>query len=92
LKLQSGLGQGETQHGSGSAFYKPVILLNNIVRVFTLTDLYTFVFIEFVLFDGGCIGSAFVDIYQAGFAAEPANFATKPFLPRDDSDFISGSV
>jgi hypothetical protein len=51
-----------------------VILLDNIVQVFTLTDLYTFVFIEIVLFDGGRIGSAFVDNYQARFAAGPNGF------------------
>ena len=51
-----------------------MILLDNIVQVFTLTDLYTFVFIEIVLFDGGRIGSAFVEINQAGFAAGPNRF------------------
>ena len=51
-----------------------LILLDNIVQVFTLADLYPFFFIEIVLFDGGRIGSAFVDIYQAKFTAGPNGF------------------
>ena len=64
----------EPEHGTSYPFDESMILLHNIVQVFTLTDLYAFAFIEIVLFDGGRIGSAFVDIDQAGFAVRPDGF------------------
>ncbi len=53
----------EAQHRSDSPFDKPMILLDNIIEILTLANLDAFVFVNVVLLDAGCIGSAFVDIY-----------------------------
>jgi hypothetical protein len=65
---------GEAKHRPGSPLHKPVIgmlhhLLDNIIKVLTLSDFHTPIFISVVLFDGRGIGATFVDINQAGFAA-----------------------
>ncbi len=67
----------KAEHGSDPSFDKPVILLDNIVKVFTLANLDAFVFVNIVLLDTGCIGSAFVDIDQTGFAVGADSFVQK---------------
>ena len=54
-----------------------MILLNNTVQVFALPDFYTLIFIAIVLFDGGSVGAAFVDVDQAGFPVGTDCFVQK---------------
>jgi hypothetical protein len=59
---------------TGSPFDEPVIgmphhLLDNVVQVFALAGLHALVFIGIVLFYSRRIGSAFINVDQAGFAA-----------------------
>ena len=67
----------EAQHRSGSPFNEPVILFNNIIQVFALADFHSFTFIVIVLLDSCSIGAAFVDIDQAGLAAESDSLVQK---------------
>lgn len=45
----------------------PQHLLHNIVQALTLANFKALILILFTLLDGGCVGTAFVDIDQAGF-------------------------
>jgi len=51
-----------------------VILLHNVVQVFTLANLNPLVFVSVVLFDSRSIGTTFVYIDQAGFAVGSNRF------------------
>ena len=55
-----------------------MILLDNIVEIFTLANFDALVFVGIVLLDTGCIGAAFVNIDQAGFAVGADGFVQKP--------------
>jgi hypothetical protein len=59
------------------AMLESVILLDNIVQVFALLDFYTLAFIIVVLLDGGRIGTAFIDVDQAGLSVSPDGFVQK---------------
>ena len=52
----------------------PHHLLDNIVQVLTLANLHAFVLVSFVLLYSRRIGSAFIDIDQAGFAVGTDSF------------------
>ena len=48
--------------------------VSSVFQILALANLYPFVFVSIVLLDTRRIGSAFVDIYQAGFAVGPDRF------------------
>ena len=54
-----------------------MILLDNIIQIFTLPDFDPLVFVGIVLLDTGCIGTAFVDIDQAGLPIRADCFVDK---------------
>ena len=54
-----------------------MILLDNVVQVFTLANLDAFVLVSVVLLDGRRIGSAFVDVNQARLAIRSNGFVQK---------------
>ena len=54
-----------------------MVLLNDVVQIFTLANFDTFVFVAVVLFDASCIGSAFIDVDQAGFTVGTDGFVQK---------------
>ena len=45
-----------------------MVLLNNVIQTVALANFHTPIFVNIVLFDDGCVGAAFVDIDQTGFA------------------------
>jgi hypothetical protein len=49
----------EAEHGSNYSLDEPMILLDNIVQVFTLANLNPSILVSVELFDAGCIGAAF---------------------------------
>jgi hypothetical protein len=67
----------KAEHRANYSFDKPVILLDNIIQIFTLPDFDPLVFVSIVLLDTGCIGTAFVDVDQAGLRIRADRFVEK---------------
>jgi hypothetical protein len=55
----------------------PHRLLHDVIQVFALANLDPFVCVSIVLLETHCIGAAFVDINQAGFAVGADRFVEK---------------
>jgi hypothetical protein len=68
----------EAQHGANYPLDKPVILLDNVIQIFALADFNSPVFVGIVLFDSGRIGTAFINVDQAGLSVRPDRFVEKP--------------
>ncbi len=67
----------ESKHKSNSSLNETVVLLYNIVEILALANFDAFVFIAVVLFYSCCVGTAFVNIDQAGFAVSPRSLCSE---------------
>jgi len=54
-----------------------VILLDNIIQIFTLPDFDPLFFVRILLRYSSCIGTAFVDVDQARLPVRPDGFVEK---------------
>ena len=70
----------EAEHWSRQSFDASMVLFNDIVQVFTLTDFDSFLIVSVILFQARVIGPALINVDQTWFAVLTNRFLQKAAL------------
>ena len=68
----------ESQRRTDFLLDEPVVLFNNVIKVFTLSDLYSFMVLLVIAFNPCFVRSAFVDVYLGRLVMGFHRFVRKP--------------